>query len=378
MVLFVTTFRRLAVTAIVLACAIVPMGAARAGGQVFTLYGRGWGHGLGMSQWGAKGLADKGKTLPQITSLFYKGTSIATQTIPKRIRVGLIQNQGVIEVSGNGVFDFYDKNGTKRATGQSGETWRIAKVSGTITVADPAGTVWFASPTIDLRYEEHATLLHMVDTGYTYKHGHIGFELNSASGYMQAVLDVPFEQYLYGLGEMPSSWPAPALRAQAIAGRTYAAEKISRLGQNRQPCDCAVYASTLDQAYVGVEHEVPNWVNAVDATKSQVLTYQGKLIQALYSASDGGFTENNENVWGGSAIPYLRGVCDPGDYNNGANPRANWNVQLDGDQIGDALASGGYNVGRVSKLEVLDPRGVSGRVRSVIDPTHGGWRVNGA
>jgi SpoIID/LytB domain protein len=176
---------------------------------------------------------------------------------------------------------------------------------------------------------------------------------------------------------MPSSWPAEALKVQAIAARTYAAEKVSRLGENRPVCNCGMYASTLDQAYVGAQQEVTNWVNAVNATKGQGVTYQGKLVQAYYSASDGGFSENNENVWGGSPLPYLRGVCDPGDYDGGANPHANWAVPMNGQDVGTALARGGYNVGTVSQVAILPPRGVSGRVRPIIDSTHGGWSVTG-
>ena len=108
------------------------------------------------------------------------------------------------------------------------------------------------------------------------------------------------------------------------------------------------------------------------------MTYGGQPIQAYYSSSDGGYTENNENVFGGTAIPYLRGVCDPGDYDGGSNPNSNWTVTRDGDQLNQAFQRGGYNVGTVQRLDYPGPRGVSGRVLKVIDSTHGGVTATGA
>lgn len=360
--------------------AMVPLASASAAVPGYTIYGRGWGHGLGMGQWGSKGLADKGWSAGRILSLFYHGTAVATPTIPNGVRVGLVQGQSSIPITGNGTFDLDDHTGTKRATGQSGQTWTIKPVPGTTQLAayDPTGKLSFTSPVpITIYYENHSTVLKFLSSGYQYKHGRIDLDVDSSTGKERAILMVPFQQYLYGLGEMPASWPAEALKVQAIAGRTYAAEKVSRLGQNRPGCNCGMYASTLDQAYVGASQEVTAWVGAVDATRGQVLTYSSKLIQAYYSSSDGGYTENNENVWGGTALPYLRGVCDPGDYAGGGNPHANWFDRLDGNQMGSQLAAGGYDVGTVMKLEILLPRGVSGRVRNVIDATHGGWRVTG-
>jgi len=372
--------RAAATLLLVAIAAMVPLASANATTPTYTLWGHGWGHGIGMGQWGAKGLADKGWSLQKITSLYYHGTAIGSSSLPSDVRVGLIQNQNSLSISGNGAFDLVDHTGARRATAASGQTWTIKPITGTNQLAayDPTGKISFTSPVpITVYYESHSTLLKVAQTGYQYKHGRIDLDIDGTTGKERAILIVNFEQYLYGLGEMPASWPAAALQTQAIAGRTYAAEKISRLGQNRPGCNCGMYASTLDQAYVGAAQEVTNWVNAVNSTKGQALTYGGKLIQAYYSASDGGYTENNENVWGGSAVPYLRGVCDPGDYDNGADPHANWTVQIDGNQMGSDLASGGYNVGTVTHIDILAPRGVSGRVRPVIDATHGGWKITG-
>ena len=368
----------LALAAAILAGAAAPASAA----TQFTIEGRGWGHGVGMSQWGAKGLAEKGLTGNKILFWYYRGTALTKVTTPPAIRVGLLQEQDHIDVTGNGRFDIYDQKGTLRAAGASGQTWRVRPVaSGTnqLAVYNPNGVLSFTSAApVTIRYENRGTLLKLPQTGWQYKHGRIDLDVNTPTGKERAILIVPFEQYLYGLGEMPASWAVEALKAQAIAGRTYALDKINRLGQNRAVCNCAVYASTADQVYDGTAQEVPRWVSAVDYTRSQVVTYNGKPIQAYYASSSGGFTENNENVFGGTALPYLRGTCDPGDYDGGSNPHANWSVSLSEPTVRQKLAGGGYSIGTIQQLQVLAPRGVSGRVLNVVDSTHGGMLVRGS
>ena len=356
---------------------LLPAGRAEASAATFNFRGRGWGHGVGMSQWGAQGLADKNWHVDKILARFYRGTAMQTVTLPGSLRVGLLQEQSRIDFAGNGRFDVYDGTGAYRTAGNAGQSWNVQAAGSQLTVTGSNGATFMTRPPVTIRYETRNTLLRLPQTGYQYKHGRIDVDLNASTGKLRAILIIPFEQYLYGLGEMPAAWHIEALKAQAIAGRTYAYEKVLRLGQNRAVCNCGMYASTADQAYVGVSQEVSRWVQSVDATKSVVVTYQGKPIQALYSASDGGSTENNENVFGGSPLPYLRAVCDPGDYMNGANPNANWTVTMNGDQLGQRLKAGGYNIGSAKAISFPGPRGVSGRVIGVIDSTHGGVLVNG-
>jgi stage II sporulation protein D len=371
---------RISVAAAVVAAALgASTGSASAAGPVFNLYGRGWGHGVGMGQWGARGLAEKQWMSDRILKLFYRGTAIQQSTVVKGLRVGLLQEQTNIDVSGNGRFEMYDRNGRLRVAGSSGQVWHVRPSAGQLVVSSPDNVVVFRSPPpVTVRYENFGTLLRLPQTGRNYKRGRMDLDINASTGRARAILLVPLEQYLYGLGEMPASWPNEALKAQVIAARTYAVEKVLRLGQNRSVCNCGVYASTADQAYVGASQEVSRWLSAVDHTRNQVVTYQGKPIQAYYSSSDGGITENKEYVFGGDPLPYLRGSCDPGDYASGANPHSNWLVTMDGGQIGQRLAAGGYNVGIVQRIDVLPPLGISGRVRSVIDSTHGGFRIVGS
>jgi SpoIID/LytB domain protein len=175
----------------------------------------------------------------------------------------------------------------------------------------------------------------------------------------------------------------------SIAGdrRTYAYEKVLRTGQHLYPCDCAVYDSTLDQVYSGDSKRVPSgiywddWVAAVDDTKGKVILYRGNPIQALYSSSSGGHTENNENVWGGTPLPYLRGVPDAPD-DNPANPNHTWSVSMSFRAFADELEKE-YNddpdtrFGDLRSFKLVRPFGVSGRVTVVKPGVGGGVRIEG-
>jgi hypothetical protein len=187
----------------------------------------------------------------------------------------------------------------------------------------------------------------------------------AAPGQLQLVVEqLTMQQYLYGLAEVPSSWPTEALRAQAIAGRTYAKEAVER----RRADPSRSYdldASVQDQAYAGYEKEADaqgaRWVQAVENSDALTITYGGRAIQAFYSSSSGGHTENSENVFS-AALPYLRGVPDPYD-NAPGNPNYRWTRTFSGSELGAWVdADTGASVGTVSGIAVLGGLGVSGRV----------------
>ncbi len=174
------------------------------------------------------------------------------------------------------------------------------------------------------------------------------------------------QKYLYGLGEVPSSWPDAALKAQAIAGRTFAFDRVSTSVLSARLCGCHVYDSTIDQAYIGDSKRTgsgewwDDWKAAVDNTKDLLVTYEGTALgDALYSSSSGGHTESNENVWGGSPVPYLRGVKDGADEANGENEKYRWTETFTWSQFQSMLSS--YGVGEVQDIEIVK-RGDSRRI----------------
>lgn len=145
--------------------------------------------------------------------------------------------------------------------------------------------------------------------------------LTPTQGGLAAINYVDLEEYLYSVlgGEMPSSWPAQALQAQAVAARSYALFQRQQSGNSLFDLG----TSTSWQVYRGLETEAPSTRSAVEATRGQVLTYNGQIIQAVFHSSSGGHTENVEDVWV-QPLPYLRGVQD---YDAGA-PVFEWSVAL--------------------------------------------------
>lgn len=374
---------RVSLIAMALLVALLPVGGARAASS-FTFYGSGWGHGIGMSQWGAYGLAKKGWSAERILTHFYTGTVVkAASNKPSRIRVGLLQGKQTIHVKAEGgKLELRMGNPTAGElirTIPIGATWTVVEEEGKYRITSAkgqqiGGKLWGGSwKHLYVGPAGPASRARVSETGHAYNHGWLEFNVypKSCAGcakHLRLIADVPASRYLNGLAEVPSSWPVQALRAQAIAARTYAFEKIARLGQHRAGCNCALYASTQDQVYVGWAKEAGvdgnRWVAAVDGTAGKVVTHQGSYIQAYYHASSGGHTENVENVWGGSALPYLRGVCDTGD-GNAANPHATWSLTIGGIAAGNKISSStGKDIGNVERFTGI-VRGVSGRIKSV-------------
>lgn len=197
---------------------------------------------------------------------------------------------------------------------------------------------------------------------------------------MTVINEVPLEYYLYGVvgSEMSSSWAPEALKAQSVAARTYAvAHKGYFIKRGFDMTN-----DTSSQAYGGVLAESPAIKQAVDATRGEILTYGGRPIDALFSASGGGYTEHSENVWG-SMIPYLRGVYD----DSSKMPDYRWQVTTTAADMERKLRAAGKDVGTIRAI-VLTPlkkrpitaadRGISGRVTSmVVIGTKGQVRVTG-
>jgi stage II sporulation protein D len=370
-------------------------------GKSVVISGGGWGHGIGMSQYGAYGRALKGASSNGILEHYYKGAGVENRKMPRRVRVGLLQGRSQIQTSssafesGGGAVAFKVR-GSKQtiAEGGAGTNWRVeASSTGGMRLfkngdkVSKGGKTVFGSSSkpLQLIFESHGSLVSVAGKSYDYAYGRMEFGTYSTpcSGdyCLRLVLVIGMQKYLYGLSEVPSSWPASALQAQAIAGRTYAYSKIKRLGQHLSPCDCAVYDSTVDQAYAGDGKRTgsgaywADWKGAVNATKGKVILYEGDPVQALYSSSSGGHTENNENVWGGTPIPYLRGVVDgPDDVD--ANPNHKWKLTMSWSQFSDKL-NAGFGTGALKRFRIMLPVGVSGRVTVVRSSDAGGVRIVG-
>ena len=175
-----------------------------------------------------------------------------------------------------------------------------------------------------------------------HKHGEIKLRSKNVSSGFHVVIAVDIEKYLYGLAEMPSHWNVKALEAQALVGRSYAVYAYllqnrpdkktnidTGLDSSRQAyCWCHIGSTASSQYYYGYLKEIsgPNWVQAVNNTSGKVITYDNKVIQAFYSSSTGGKTNNNSVGFGSPTIwPYLQTVDDPWSVDNRVgNPKAAW------------------------------------------------------
>ena len=185
------------------------------------------------------------------------------------------------------------------------------------------------------------------------------------------VSTVPLEEYLYSVvpREMPPSWPAPALQAQAVCARTYVLQRSSP----RRNYD--LVPSEADQVYGGIQSESPGARAAVDATAMQVLRFESGFAQIMYSSCCGGHTEASADAWGGTFFPYLAGVVCTHCTDS---PNYRWKRDVTFAQIVSAFATETAPFGAITGLRANDIDG-SGRLRAIeLDCQHGSTTVKGS
>jgi len=176
------------------------------------------------------------------------------------------------------------------------------------------------------------------------------------SGRLTVINELDLEEYLYGVlkMEVDPRWPAEALKAQAVAARTLALYSLGRFRAEGYD----VRATTESQVYGGLAVEDPRTTAAVDATRGEVVTFQGRPILAVYHSDSGGATESSEYVWGGR-YPYLRGVSDP------FTASAPWTLRMELAELAARLRRAGREVSGITGVEVAEvtPSGRAGTVR---------------
>jgi SpoIID/LytB domain protein len=344
--------------------------------ETYTFEGSGWGHGVGMCQYGARGMAAAGFDYHQILTHYYQGTQVSGWSCPPSIRVGLLEGQSVIYlVADSGSFTFYTSGGDiPGGVMAPGGTWTVAADEhGRFFIVRPDGTCVNGTSyggiydPLYVRGAADGDVLRLTQNG-SRKVSHLShytpLELNIYGGSppyaMRAILISWFETYLRGIAEVSGSWPQEAVKAQAVAARSYAVRSMGKhASSNYDICD-----ETHCQYYQGYDKEKDaGWLQAVEATAGQVLTYGGQVAHCFYSASCGGHTDNNEDVWFGSPVPYLRGVPCPWCKDPGNNPFASWTVTYSrGEMEGRLNSRTSTTVGTLYGMDLSD-RTASGRVR---------------
>lgn len=324
--------------------------AVAAADESWTLRGSGWGHGVGMTQYGAMEMARDGRTAAQILQHYYTGTTydLAPDTgrVSVNIRHRVVSTTMTTSALSPGGGEVMITVGSATVRGPVGTSLTVRPESGgaglhvTCASCEPATSLSGSNVTIS--WDDDKTLI-SVD-GKRYKDGRILATRVASPAAVNVVVQARIhDEYLDYVAEVPWSWPQEALRAQAAAARGYAL--VSVAGGLRSACDCHLYDSSVSQVFAGYPSEATlpywsNWTNAVRAAGSPsdgyVVRHNGSIIQALYSSSSGGRTQNNEDVWGGSPLPYLRSVADPWSLRE-SNPRRAWRTQVSAATVAEAF-----------------------------------------
>jgi stage II sporulation protein D len=330
-----------ALTLALLAGALASAPCANAAKAKITIRGAGFGHGVGMSQYGAMGFALHGYTAPQILAHYYTGTSLGTSDPKRTVRVLLDDQVGSAKLSGA------VQAGDRKL--DPGVTYTV-KRRGLSQVDLSASGKHLATFNAPLQVAGSNGITDLGGRGYR---GILEISPGLFGG-VQVINSVNIEDYLQGVvpSESPASWPAAALQAQAIAARTYAITTAKASG----PFD--EYADTRSQVYGGVAAETPATNQAVADTRGQVVTYGGQPVVTFFFSTSGGRTENVENTnLGTQPEPWLKSVDDPYDS---VSPRHRWTpVTTSLAAVGRKLA--GLYQGSFRGIKVLQ-RGASPRI----------------
>lgn len=329
---------------ILLATALLslPIGAADASAATrWVVKGGGWGHGLGLSQYGSYGQARAGRNYRQIVKHYFRNTEFGQAG--GRVRVLLLASVGGSNFSGA------TRVGGKKVS--PGAAYHVARRGGRVVVTSRKGKV-VARSTGALRVSSSRGYVYVAEKDNAYNDGTYRDEIvyrPGASGGVTAVNHIELEKYLRGVvpNESPASWPIEALKAQAVAARSYA------LGTGARSPVYDHLDTAASQVYFGRGSENPNTDRAVASTRGQVLRHDGRIITAFFHSTSGGHTEDNENIWGGTPLPYIRGVKDPWDK---YSPYHRWRLTYTSSRLGNALG-----VGRLRSVTVTK-RGASSRI----------------
>ena len=330
--------RILLLTALFAALLAVPASADAA--TRWVVKGAGFGHGIGMSQYGAYGMASAGFDYRQILAHYYQGTELGSAS-GTTVRVLLGDGRASVKFDGATGVNGTELDPAKQytATHSNGQV-RIAGVGTFSAPARVRGAMirWLGRTMNGVQDGRFRSYLELRPSSYG------GLTIVNALG---------IDNYVKGVvsREVPSSWPVETLKAQAIAARSYA------MTTRRGGTVVDQYPDTRSQVYAGVSAETAATNAAVTATRGQVVTYQGQTITTYFFSTSGGRTENVENSFVGAAPkPYLTSVEDP--YDN-VSPRHRWQLVFTTGQMQSRLR--GLVKGTFRGIKRVQ-RGVSPRV----------------
>lgn len=372
-----------------------PVQVVRPDDGVFRMVGYGWGHGRGMSQWGAYAAANAGRTYPEILRFYYPGTKLVARSTPAQIRVRLSHDLDGFRVRPEPGLTLWWTNESGRTTpvllpvsylGCRVSTWRVRAVYRRDLAVDAytcgkwhayvgSGRLAATGRASFVATDGKVQVERRLDDGTRIRRGYRGFvRVVLRSGRVRPVNVVPYEDYLRSVvpSESPASWPRATIRAQTIAARTYAVR--SSAGRSSSYFD--VYDTSASQVYPGMvgygstwnvtrTYEHPGSNDAIKATRGVTLRYGSQAAFTEFGSSNGGWTAD-----GGR--PYLRASPDSWDAAATGSPYHTWTDTVSARQlrsqypsIGEIVeirvakrSGGGRWGGRVSRLLIIGSTGV--------------------
>ena len=319
----------------------------------FEFTGSGYGHGVGMSQIGARSRALAGESASAILNYYYKDVQVAPFVDTHTIRVNiahLVKSVSFTTHTPGARIDVFEGD-VGNSTQPLPITSFATKKRTTFTTASLP-----KEKALTLRWVGENPIITMTQGSVStkYKYGYITIKALKGALVVTNTLALR-DEYLWGISEVPSSWPAAALEAQAIASRSYALSKLSVI---RPSCDCQVYSHITDQNFVGYSKESEArfgllWKDAVsrtivDTQTSLVVLSDGKPAQTYFFSSSGGATQTTRDAWG-EATAFTQSVPDSASVDIKLNPRfASWKASSTQELVAKA-----FLLPNVVSLEIL-------------------------
>ena len=360
----------------------------------WIIVGSGWGHGVGLSQYGALGQALDGRSWQDILSHYYPGTSLSDSPVDKQIIVGLSQDKTAVFVRLDKLTDDAQLemsiDGNPVATIGSGTIIRIESNGNSVVTSggdDGRAEARGAGKKISFRISAGSGLINtnsgtpdtnagsaLSSPGHRYKYGTLnvvyGGDNDGRADLYTSISMRLADEYVLGIGEMSSSWPKAALVAQVVASRSYGLGKAN--SGIRGNCGCHIYNNATDQVYVGYSKESDAWKDAVNsalngAGQPAVLTFGGKAITAYFASSTGGRTMSTLDAWGGN-VAWSQSVDDNWSL-NARNPNSRWGVRMSQSAMAAALG-----LSNVQSIDVVE-RYSSGAAKTLVAKDSNGGSV---
>ncbi len=327
----------------------------------FSFTGAGFGHGVGMSQIGAKARAVAGESATAILKYYYKNVEIVpvVDTATIRVNIGHALKNVVFSTTSSGT-SLQIFNGDALV----GTVANKKKL--TISISpDQKSILGYNTSLLTIKWSGgDVPVITVAESGTTERFRYGFIQVRVVKGLLEVTTSLSLhDEYLLGISEIASNWPAAVLEAQTIASRSYA---LSKMGNIKASCDCHLYAHIADQNFVGFAKESEAKIGklwraavlrtVVDSSTGLAILSNGRPIQAYFFSSSGGATQTTADAWGGFTS-YTHSVADTASVDAALNPRfASWKATTS-----QQLVAAAFGLPNVAQLEIIS-RNTAGAV----------------